>query len=132
MTTLSYKVYRNKNLDEGISIIISNRLYTPSTGAIRDRVKRKLCDLIIISFFDNCPVGCIIRDNCTSDIVINEILEKRYIINTWVKPSFRGRKIGTFLISTMKKHSRKKLAGYGSVAGLNFYPKTNIPFIAYL
>lgn len=128
MSNLTYQKYRNKDLDTACKLIISHRLYTPGTGAIRDTVLFKDTDLIIIAFKDEKPIACIVRDAMPSSYFDDE----RFAVNVWVKPSYRKKGIGKELINLMKKSSRKKIFGYGSKAGLKFYPKSSLDLVEYL
>lgn len=116
-----------ENIDDGSQIVISNRLYTPGVAGIRKRVLEKSLSKILIAFIDDYPVGCL-----TIDYYPEKIGIRNYnIINTWIKPNYRGLSLGKELLNKAIEISKYPLAGYSSKNGGYFYNKNNIKSIIY-
>ena len=116
-----------KNMDEGSNLVISNRLYTPGVSGIRQRVLDKNLSTILIAFVDGNPIGCL-----TIDQYPKRVGFKKYsIINTWIKPDYRGLSLGRKLLLKAEEIAEYPLAGYASKKGLSFYNNNNIKAISY-
>lgn len=116
-----------KNMDEGSNLVISNRLYTPGVRGIRQRVLDKDLSTILIAFVDGNPIGCL-----TIDQYPKRVGSKKYsIINTWIKPDYRGLSLGKKLLLKAEEIAEYPLAGYASKKGGSFYNNNNIKAISY-
>lgn len=73
------------------------------------------------------PVGCL-----TIDAYMEKIGRKKYnLINTFIKPSYRGLSIGKKLVEKAKKDHWKPLAGFASIRGEFFYKSNGVKVIYY-
>ncbi len=123
---IKIKKYK-KNVCEGGEIIIKNRLYTPGVKGIRKRVIEKDLETIYIAYIEEVPVGCL-----TIDAYMEKIGRKKYnLINTFIKPSYRGLSIGKKLVEKAKKDHWKPLAGFASIRGEFFYKSNGVKVIYY-
>lgn len=123
ITIKKYKRY----IDKGSEIVIKNRLYTPGVSGIRTRVLEKDLESIYIAYIDDVPVGCL-----TIDAYLEKINKRNYkIINTFIKPDYRGLNIGQKLIKRARKDYWRPFAGFASLRGEFFYKKNGVEVIYY-
>jgi ribosomal protein S18 acetylase RimI-like enzyme len=124
------RVYIRKykeNIGIGSDLVIKNRLYTPGIMGIRKRVLDNSLSTILIAFVKGNPVGCLTIDQIPQRIG----LRKYNIINTWIKPDYRGLNFGKKLLNKAEQISEYPLAGYVSKKSGDFYGKNNIKSISY-
>lgn len=126
---IEYRLFKKSKLQDGATLIIKERLYSPGVQGIRSRVLdcENQLSAIIIAYHNEKPIGCVTLD-------LHPIFEGRKffsIVNTWIKPSYRRKGIASVLLKRISKHSQYTIAGYASKAGSYFYKDRNIECIKY-
>lgn len=125
---MKFKIVKyDKRIEEGSNLVIKNRLYTPGANGIRDRVIDGGISTIFIVFYADLAVGCLTID----EYPIKVGFKKYSIINTWIKPKYRGLGLGSKLLKKASEIAEYKIAGYASADGRLFYKNNKIKAIEY-
>lgn len=125
---MTFKIVKyDKNISIASELVIKNRLYTPGANGIRYRILEGGISTIFIVFDEEKPIGCLTVDQYP----IKNGLKKYSIVNTWIKPKYRGLGLGGKLLKKAANVAEYTLAGYASKDGEHFYKNNNIKAISY-
>lgn len=114
-----FSVYTD-DLDEGIAVVRKHRLYNHISGIIRDITIFDSTNLerVLVAYHKKTPIGCLTVDDYI-DITAKAVQTR---VNTWVKPYYRGKGVGTKLLSATRL--KEGFLCYGvSEAAVKLYSK---------